>query len=249
MDDAGLLRRAGSCFEAQAKPGRGVSIQSFNANSPSREYIFGGGSRLLASEEASAGCGSGPGTPGTLTATAGTQTSVALIWPASTGVVDHYEVERRNGSGSYAVVATVPPATGTVTVTDTNGVIADTAYLYRVRAFDSANCPSPYSNVDLATTTIFTNDPLVAQVTTIQALHVTQLRTAVDAVRATASLNAATWTNPLDQVRAIHFSELRTRLNEALPSLGLSQIPTDPGIAQGNTVYAVQLQAVRDKVK
>jgi hypothetical protein len=70
----------------------------------------------------------------------------------------------------------------------------------------------------------------------------------------TANIAPASWTNPLnrlDQVMAIDFSELRTRLNEALSQLsqlGFSQMP-DPGIAKGNTINAAQLQAVRDKVK
>jgi hypothetical protein len=117
-----------------------------------------------------------------------------------------------------------------------------------VRAVDAAGaCPSEYSNIDLATTIIFLDESLQGQV--IKAQHVTQLRQAVDAVRVTANIGPAVWTSPLNQVSAIHFTELRDRLNEALPLLGFLQISPDPGIAQGLSVYATHLQAVRDKVK
>ena len=56
--------------------------------------------------------------------------------------------------------------------------------LYRVRGVDANNNVSAYSNVDLATTILFTNDPLIAGVTVVKAQHFTELRSAVNAVRA-----------------------------------------------------------------
>jgi hypothetical protein len=96
---------------------------------------------------------------------------------------------------------------------------------------------------------MFFEEPLQAQITTIKAQHVLQLRQAVDAVRATANIGAASWTGSLVEVHAIHFSELRVKLNEALQQLSLPPIPTDPTIVPGNTILAIHLQAVRDKVK
>jgi len=182
--------------------------------------------------------------------------SVTITWPASSGTVDHYQVERKqtlSDSGYQVVNANVPPASPVVSATDSS-VNASTAYVYRARAFlDAAGaCPSAYSNVDLATTVIFTDDPLQSRSTIIKAPHVTEVRQAVDAVRTTAGIGAATWTNSnlLNQpVRAVDFSELRDKLNQALSPLGFSPISTDPAILQGNIVYATQLQAVRDKVK
>lgn len=242
-----------SAFRQKGKKGKDVSTASFNSNSPAKEYVYAGG-RLVATEETTGGgCATGPGTPGQPTATATSTTSVTIIWPASSETVDHYQVERKqtlSDSGYQVVKANVPPASPNVSVTD-SPVSANTAYVYRVRAFlDAAGvCPSAYSGADLATTVVFNDDPLQSHVTIIRAQHVTQLRQAVDAVRLTAGIGAASWTNPLDQVRWVHFSELRTRLNEALSVLRFSQMPTDPGIALGNTVYATHLQAVRDKVK
>ncbi|MEK6322102.1 MAG: fibronectin type III domain-containing protein [Acidobacteriota bacterium] len=238
----------GSIFRQKGGKGRTVSTASFNSNSPSKEYVYAGG-RLVATEEpvGSSGCGSPPPSPGnSLVATAQATTSVLLTWSASQGA-DHYEVERRaNISDAWSPLSPNP----TTNSFPDNGLVASTAYLYRVRAADAAGiCPSAYSNIDMATTIIFEGDPLQSQLTIIRAQNVTQLRQAVDAVRVTANIGAATWTNPLDQVKAIHFSELRTKLNEALSLLALSQISNDPAIAQGLTVYATHLQAVRDKVK
>lgn len=239
-----------SVFSQKGKKAAAVSISSFSANSPSKEYIHaGGGGRLLATEEpASSGCGSPPPSPGnTLVATAqliNSVLSVRLDWTISSGA-DHYEVQRRQNITS--AWNTLSPNPGNNTFTDA-AVVTNTTYLYRVRAVDaSGSCASDYSNVDLATTVIFTDESLQNQV--IKAQHVTQLRQAIDAVRTTANIGQATWTNPLNQVSANHFSELRTRLNEALGLLGFSTISDDPGIAQGNIVYATHLQAVRDKVK
>lgn len=235
-----------SAFSENNNKPKTIAPANLNSNSPSKEYIYAGG-RLVATEEAS-GCGGGITASNNLTATASSASEVSLLWTAFTGPVDHYEVERRT-TGSFAtVIFNVSPASPTVSVSEPN-LSGNTAYLYRVRAFDSADCPSGYSNIDLATTTIFDDDPLQSQVTIIKALHVTQLRQAVDAVRVTANIALASWTNPLDQVRANHFSELRTKLNDALPLLGFSEMPIDPAIAPGNTVFTAHLQAVREKVK
>jgi hypothetical protein len=243
-----LLAQVNSRKRAKSTSGE-VSVASLSAGSPSKEYIYSGG-RLVATEEpVSSGCGSPPPTPGSLVATAQTANSVLLSWAISPGA-DHYEVQRRqNISSAWASLSPNPTTNG---LTDTS-VGAGITYLYQVRAVDAAGaCPSAFSNVDLATTIIFADDPLQGQATIIKAQHVTQLRQAVNAVRLTANIAPASWTNPLnhlDPVRAIDFSELRTRLNDALSPLGFSPIPPDPGIAQGITIYAAQLQTVRDKVK
>ncbi len=236
-----------------------VSISSFNSNSPSKEYIYAGG-RLIATEEPTGGGCASPSAPGTPTAIAVTTTSVSVNWAPSSGSVDHYEVERRNGSGSFAVVANV---SGTST-TDTSGVIADTAYLYRVRAFadPSGACPSAYSAVDLATTTSFTSDPPVDVGTTIYASHLLRLRTAVNAVRLTAGLATFDWgdsTVPVTVAPATggailkdQMQKLRDRLNEArtAPSIGLpAQSYSNEPLAAGIKIFANHILELRQGVQ
>jgi hypothetical protein len=214
-----------------------------------KEYIYAGG-RLIATEEppGGGGCSTPPNVPGNFQATAQSTSSVLVTWDPVAGA-DHYEVYRKQDAGP-----TWTPRSLNVSGTSfPDSASPNTAYLYKVRAVDGSGCVSADTVPDLATTVMFNDDPLLgSQHTIIQAVHVTQLRTAVQAVRTTAGIGAATWTrtNLVGQsVLPIDFTELRTRLNDALGPLGLSLISADPGIAQGQTIYAVHLQAVRDKVK
>lgn len=246
-----------SIFPQKGKKGRTVSTASFNSNSPSKEYIYAGG-RLVAAEEPSSGggCGPGPGMPGQLNATAISTVVVSLTWPASSGAVNYYQVERKqtvSDSGYQVVNPSVPPA-NPVSVSDS--VSVNTAYVYRVRAFDAAGCPSQYSNIDLATTVIFTSDPPVAIGTTIYAVHLTRLLTAVNAVRTTAGLSPFDWTDPSLPVTVApaiggtvlkdQVQKLRNRLNEARGPLNLGLQPyTNEPLTAGTIVLASHILELR----
>src|SRR5882724_27801 len=101
----------------------------------------------------------------------------------------------------------------------------------------------------------FTDDPLQVGVTFVQALHITQLRDAVNLVRARAGLAAASWdpTFPVASglpIKATHILELRTRLDEARTALGLpaaSYSPPAPSI--GGPIRAAHVQEIRDYIK
>ena len=163
------------------------------------------------------------------------------------------------------VVATVsqPPQSGTVSITDSNNVTGDTAYLYRVQAFSdqSDSYPSPYSNVDLATTTDFTIDPPVANGNIIYAVHLTRLRTAVNAVRVTAvqlqfdwgdsSSPGATETPAFgSRILKDEVQKLRYRLNDARSALNLPPQPysNDP-LTDGVRVLANHILELRQGVQ
>jgi hypothetical protein len=71
----------------------------------------------------------------------------------------------------------------------------------------------------------FTDDPLRPRVDHVKAIHLSELRSALDALRARHSLAAATWTDePLVRgvtaVKAIHLTELRAALEEVYQSVG-----------------------------
>ena len=99
---------------------------------------------------------------------------------------------------------------------------------------------------------VFTDDPLVAGVTPIKALHITELRTAVNQARARAGLAAANWAEAVAAgvvIKAAHVVELRARLDEARTALGLAAATyTDPGLAAGTIVKAVHIQELRSRV-
>ena len=99
---------------------------------------------------------------------------------------------------------------------------------------------------------VFTDDPLTAG-TPIKAVHITELRTAVNQARALAGLTAATWTDSSLTgvvIKAVHITELRSSLAPARQALGFSVATyTDPTLTAGSTpVKAVHIQELRQKV-
>jgi RHS repeat-associated protein len=103
-------------------------------------------------------------------------------------------------------------------------------------------------------TPVFTDDPLVAGTTSIKAVHITELRDAINQLRARATLAAATWTDASlagSLIKAVHIAELRTALSAARTALGLSNPAyTDPTLtADSTTIKAAHIQELRDRVK
>lgn len=193
-----------------------------------------------------------PAAPTNVVATATTSTNVQISWTASSGA-DSYQVYRSANAATYSLAGTlVSSASGTLSLNDATAS-ANTAYLYKVVALTGSS-PSTDSSVDLATTTIFTDDPLVTTSTQIKATHLTQLRTAINAVRTLASLGAATVTDGSPSgvnVKAIHITELRTALAAARSPLGLPALTFTHNTltAQSTQVYAVDFTELRNGVK
>jgi chitodextrinase len=92
-----------------------------------------------------------PSTPTNLVATAASSTQINLSWTASTDNVGvtGYLVERCQGSGCSNFAQNATPA---ATSFNDSGLLASTAYSYRVRATDAAGNLSGYSNTASATT-------------------------------------------------------------------------------------------------
>ncbi len=176
-----------------------------------------------------------------------TATSVALAWDAVNSATS-YNVYRSALPNSFSLVGPSP----TNSFTDTTAA-ANTAYLYRITAVDAANHQSQPGPSDLATTVVFT-DPVLNSTTPIRAAHVTQLRTAVNAVRTLALLGNTTFTDPTlagQLVKALHISELRTALTQARNTLALPSIAfTDPTLTAGVTsIKASHVEQLRNGVK
>jgi hypothetical protein len=190
-----------------------------------------------------------PSAPTDFTAAAATTTTINLSWTASVGATPstQYEIARSSGGGPFTTIQTI----ALTNFTDT--VAAGNAYVYKVRAVDVSAGTSPYSTPDVATTFSFTDDPLTGQVTRIKAVHLTELRQAVNALRTTVGLGAAVYTDPsisgATTIRAIHFAELRTALDQARTVIGLSAGGyTDPSLANVK-VRAVHIAELRSRVK
>ena len=116
-----------------------------------------------------------------------------------------------------------------------SGRSADTTYLYKVHALGNGGS-SGFSPVDAATTTVFSDASLAGAL--IKAVHITQLRTAVNAMRAAAVLPPMMFTDSSLMgvvIKRVHISELRTSLDAVRSTIGLSAIGyTDPMLSVGS---------------
>jgi len=183
-----------------------------------------------------------PGTPVGVNARATGPAQVTITWSAVPGA-SSYEVERR--AAGNAILTRIAATNSFVD----NAVATGTSYIYLVRSLNGGG-PSASSAPDLATTIMFTDDPLTAgkQVKTV---HMTERRNAVNAVRALAGLAPATFTGTAARgtiVTVAQLNELRVALDAALSILGL---PTGgyTAIGQGQPIRAVHFQEILNRVK
>lgn len=184
-----------------------------------------------------------PAAPANFTATATSTSATTLSWSAASGATG-YEIWRSSGNAPFTLLKAV----ATTSTTDA-GLTANTTYIYKVRGV----CGGAFSAPDVATTTLFANDPLTGG-TAIQAVHITQLRTAIDAIRAAAGLEPASYTSSVSSgsiIRRTDITEMRTALDFARFVIGLTAISyTDTTITAGATrVKAAHVSDLRNGVK
>jgi len=173
-----------------------------------------------------------------------TGTSTAMIsWTAASGATS-YEIWRSSLNSAYGLAGT---SNGT-TFGD-SGLSPNTTYLYKVKAVYTGGT-SDYSSLDATTTIVFT-DPTLTSVT-IKAVHINELRTAINAMRASLGLGDETFTDSTltvnsTNVKAVHLTELRSALDAVRLSLGLPGLTyTDPTITTGvTTVKAAHVTELR----
>jgi hypothetical protein len=182
--------------------------------------------------------------PASLTATAAGTSHVNLTWTASPGATS-YQVQRRSDGGAFQLVAT--PTTPSYT---DSTVAANKTYVYRVLAVSSSQTSAP-SAPDLATTLLFTDDPVAAG-GIVKKIHLTELRQAVNLVRAAAGQGAFPFTDTTPTgIKAIHIRELRSALDQARGTIGVTmRTYSDPTLTpQSTLVRAAHFQELRMGVK
>jgi hypothetical protein len=197
--------------------------------------------------------GSAVGAPVSVLATATSSSSVSITWNAPSGTVPaRYHVYRSSNHINYSQV-NAESTTGT-SYSDSSAS-PNTSYLYKVRSVDGSGIESSDSNVDLATTVIFTDATLNGQSTVIKLVHSTELRTAVNSVRTLAGLGAFSFNDPSlstsIKVKRIHLIDLRTALDQARATLVLPALNyADGTITAGTTlVKASHFTELRNGVK
>jgi hypothetical protein len=129
-----------------------------------------------------------------------------------------------------------------------HGLAADTTYLYKVRAIGGAG-PSEFTPIDPATTIIFSDSILMAG--PVRAVHILELRTAVNAMRTAAEVGAISFTGNVASgtpIQRIHIVDLRQALDEARDAIGVLPITysDDPTITAGSTrIKAAHVDVLR----
>lgn len=138
------------------------------------------------------------------------------------------------------------PSGGSRAVTVTFAPLAATAYSGTIVVNgDQTGGTNTIGVSGAGTSTLgFTDDPLQPGVTGVKASHVSELRAAIDILRARYALPAATWTDqPLASgtvVKAVHLTELRVALAGALVAAGgIPPVWTPATVVPGSTVVTV----------
>ncbi len=151
------------------------------------------------------------------------------------------EVATVTAAGARVTVTAVGAGVATVTVTATDPGGLSAAQSFRVTVSDR---PSS-----------FTDDPIQPGVTPVRAVHFTELRTRIDALRAAAELGRFPWTDPVltagvTRVRLVHLAELREALAAAYAAAGRTPpVWTDAAPAAGATpIRAAHLMELRAAV-
>lgn len=185
--------------------------------------------------------------PTNVLATATSTSTVQVTWTASAGAAS-YNIYRSTDALTYSLAGSA----SSTTFNDV-GRSANTAYLYTVRAVNGGE--STDSNKDLATTVVFTDDPLAGGATAVQTTHLTQLRTAVDAVRTLAALGGFSYTDPTlvagsTTIKAAHINDLRSALDAARLLLAQSALSYGETVTANSTaIKTLHINELRNGVQ
>ena len=109
------------------------------------------------------------------------------------------------------------------------------------------------ASTDAAAQQAFTDSAIIPGVTPIKDVHITELRTRIDALRQRANLSGFAWTDPVitpgvTPVRAVHTEELRTAVSVVPPVIGQPAPSFSEAIAVGGIVKASHLTELRGVV-
>ncbi|MDP9193738.1 MAG: FG-GAP-like repeat-containing protein [Acidobacteriota bacterium] len=224
-----------------------VNVYSYAPETVTNYATVSGGGDLVTNNNTAADLTEILTAPTYLFATAYSASYVDLDW-SHVSHATSYEILRSANNGPFVVV-------GTSTWSDyyDDSVSPSTTYLYRVRAV-AGSATGGLSPVDLATTIAFTDNYISTGYTKMKAAHITELRTAVNAVRIAGGLSPTVFTDSTltvgSFIKAVHLTELRASLNQARTTLGLSAVGyADATIPAGSKIKAAHIRELREGVK
>jgi hypothetical protein len=185
------------------------------------------------------------GTPVPVIATA-TATNVQLFWTPVGGAPSYLIYQRSTYAGTWQLVTTI-----TNLYRVNLSMTAGTTRMYAIAPKYEDGTIGPIGPPDIATKVAFTDDPVVPG-TPIRAAHVTQLRTAVNAVRTFAGLTGFSFTDTTlagTAPRAVHLTELRTALTQARNAIGMPIAFSPQAPAAGVTILSTHIEEIRAGVR
>jgi hypothetical protein len=186
-----------------------------------------------------------PPPPPSLTAAATSATEVRVSWSAVDDAIA-YEIARSSNGSPFTVIA----SRSTPSLED-SGLTPGTSYVYKVRTVTEAGS-STFSGADAGTTIVFDDDTLLGRITPVRAVHVQQLRDAVNALRRSAALPAATFSDASlagIAIRTAHIQELRDAVAEARNAVGLPPISFGTAEPRNALIRAADLEELRSGVR
>jgi hypothetical protein len=126
---------------------------------------------------------------------------------------------------------------------------------YWVRVSNSGgSADSNTATITVTVTSGFTDDPLVLGTTPVKAIHINELRSRINAVRAGVGLGAYPYTDPVltagtTVIKSVHIANLRTALAEAYTAALMTPPSyTDPVLPAGVTIKRVHIAELRAAV-
>ena len=179
---------------------------------------------------------------------------LSLAWDPSLDTVAGYQVYWGTRSGVY----TNSVNAGRQTTWTVRGLSRGVRYYFVIKAYSPLGVESGGSN-EVSTIlgdgprAAFTDDPLVPGVHSMRLVHLTELRTRIDALRVASRLPAVQWLPVASQstpISASHLTQLRAAIAPVYAALGLAA-PTyanDP-LASGTPLKALHIAQLRDAVK
>ncbi len=164
---------------------------------------------------------------------------IAFVLPSGTSA---YELNRRPaGTTSWQRLGSWDKTTGL----DAFALVRGVVYEYQLEA--TVDGATMLSNIDGAL--LFTDDPLIAQATTVKRAHFTEVHDAINVMRTAAGLPAfafhASFTSD-SIIRASHVAALRTALSEACSAMGLSAPTFTHAVSAGTGIRATDMEELRN---
>ena len=170
----------------------------------------------------------------------GSSMQISYVVPTGTTSMTLY---RRPVGGSWEAATGWDTGTGFDSFSATSGVV------YEYQLHTVTNGTPMQSNIDGAL--LFTDDPLVAGTTRVKRAHFTEMRDAVNLLRAEAGLTPFAFNatfNASSVIRAEHLLALQNAAAQARSALGMSAMTFDAFNA-GSVISAAHVRQTRDAVR